>query len=265
MGEISYRPLIEDMVWSYSRIDTYKDCPHRFYLKYIKEYEEEDMFYASFGKFMHGILEDFYLGNISKDDAKQRFLTDFKTEVKGFRPKEETVARYIEDGYEYLKNLALLPFNMIAVEKRVNFTIGENKFCGFIDYIGEKDGKIYIVDNKSRRLKPRSNRAKPTQNDMEIDDMLKQLYLYSVAVEQEYGQTPEALCFNCFLNGEFIKEQFYTQKYEEVKQWAIDTIEEIKNDEDFNPNESFFSCNYICGLNLKCIHNINQREERRRY
>jgi len=29
IGDVSYLPLIEDMVWSYSRIKTFEDCPYR--------------------------------------------------------------------------------------------------------------------------------------------------------------------------------------------------------------------------------------------
>lgn len=35
MGEISYRPLIEAMTWSYSRLEIFDDCPYRWFLTYI--------------------------------------------------------------------------------------------------------------------------------------------------------------------------------------------------------------------------------------
>ena len=57
MGEVSYRPLIEDMVWSYSRIECFDDCPYRWYLKYISGMKESPMFYTSYGSFMHRLLE----------------------------------------------------------------------------------------------------------------------------------------------------------------------------------------------------------------
>ena len=262
MGNISYKPLIDDMTWSYSRIEAFNDCPHRFFLKYIKRYDESDKFYASYGSFMHKLIELFYRGELTKDEMLIRFLSDFSKEVKGIRPKETTVQKYIESGCEYLKGFSKFPFNMIDVEKRIVFTIGEYKFIGFIDYLGEKDGNLYIVDNKSRDLKPRSNREKPTVKDRELDSMLKQLYIYSVAVEQEYGVLPKALCFNCFRTGVFIKEQFDIQKYEEAKQWALDSIERISQAEDFEPNIEFFSCFYICGVSDHCEYDIEAREER---
>ena len=52
MGEINYAPLIDDMVWSYSRIKAFVDCPYRFYLKYIRHIHGKEMFFASYGTFM---------------------------------------------------------------------------------------------------------------------------------------------------------------------------------------------------------------------
>lgn len=264
MGNISYKPLIDDMTWSYSRIEAFNDCPYRFFLRYIRRYKESDKFYAGYGSFIHKLLEQYYKGELTKDEMLTTFLLDFTKEVRGVRPKESTVQKYIEAGCEYLKGFTPFPYKMIDVEKRVEFTIGDYSFIAYIDYLGEEDGEILIIDNKSRNLKPRSNRAKPTVKDMELDSMLKQLYIYSVAIEQEYGVLPKWLCFNCFRNGVFIKEPFDKQKYEEAKQWAIDSIEKISQSEDFEPNRDFFSCFYICGVSDHCEYDIEAREEHRR-
>lgn len=57
MGEVNYAPLIDDMVWSYSRIKAFEDCPYRWYLKYIKKFHGKDMFFSSYGTFMHKLIE----------------------------------------------------------------------------------------------------------------------------------------------------------------------------------------------------------------
>ena len=264
MGNISYKPLIDDMTWSYSRIKTFEDCPYRFFLKYIKGYKETEKFYASYGSFMHRLLEQYYNGVLPRDKMLSTFLLNFQSEVRGVRPRKETVRKYIDAGCEYLKNFTPFPYNKIAVEKRVEFQIDGYNFIGFIDYLGEKDNHLYIIDNKSRVLKPRSGRAKPTAGDKELDMMLRQLYLYSVGTEQEYERLPETLCFNCFRDGRFIKEQFDMQKYEEAKSWAVDNIHKIEQTESFEPRQNFFSCFYICGVSDSCCYDIEAREEHRR-
>lgn len=254
MSEMIYRPLIEDMVWSYSRIKCFEDCPYRFYLKYISGCKEAPQFYASYGSFMHKLIEEFYKGIITKEEMLTKFLFGFQENVLGRRPKESTVEKYIQLGVEYLKHFSPFPYNMVAVEKKVEFELGGKKFIGFIDYLGEKDGEYYIVDNKSRELKPRSNRKTPTAKDQELDDMLKQLYLYAAAVKQEYGRFPKALCFNCFKNQVFIEEPFSEEKFSETVEWFLKTIDDIADENDFLPYLDFFGCNYICGVNGECCY-----------
>lgn len=260
MGNISYKPIIDDMVWSFSRIQSYNDCPYKFFLTYIKQYEQKEMFFASYGKYVHNLIEKYYIGELSKSELCTEFLAGFSDNVKGFRPQPSTLEKYIKAGSEYFRNFKPFPFNMIDVEKRVDFKIGEHQFIGYIDYLGELSDDIYIVDNKSRDLSPRSNRKNPTSNDKALDDMLCQLYIYSAAVEQEYGKLPKALCFNCFKNQNFILEDFDECKFQESKQWALDSIGAIAEDSDFEPRENYFKCSFICGVNYRCKYYNSSKE-----
>ena len=113
---------------------------------------------------------------------------------------------------------------------------------------------MYIVDNKSRDLKPRSKRSKPTLKDKELDEMLKQLYIYSEAVKQEYGKYPISLCFNCFKSGVFIEEPFVENTHKEVLNWYEGQIDKIKKSEDFYPSIDFFMCKYLCGVQDECCY-----------
>ena len=203
---------------------------------------------------MHRLIEGFYKGDLTKEQMLIKFLFDFQKEVRGERPNENVVQKYIRCGTEYLKSFTPLPYRMLDVEKRLYFTVGDNRFVGVLDYVGEKDGKLYIVDNKSRDLKPRSNRKTPTLKDVELDEMLRQLYLYSAAVKQEYGSFPAALCFNCFKSGVFIEEPFSEKAYEEAIRWAEKCIERIKDETDFSPMIDYFSCKYLCGVSDECCY-----------
>lgn len=255
MCEVSYRPLIDDMTWSYSRIACFEDCPYRFFLRYICECKDKDKFYASYGSFMHKLIERFYKAELSKDEMLTEFLVGFSENVKGMRPQQSIVEKYIKCGVEYLKSFQPFKYKMIDVEKRVEFKIDEINFIGFIDYLGEQDGEYYIIDNKSRNLKPRSKRKTPTVKDKELDLMLKQLYLYSIAVKRKYGKFPKALCFNCFKSGVFIEEPFNEDTYYKTIKWVKKTIEDIKSTTDFYPCIDYFSCTNICGVSDDCVYN----------
>lgn len=254
MGEVNYSPLIDDMTWSYSRAKSYDDCPYGWYLRYIRKCRDGDRFFSAYGTFMHKLIERYYNGEITKDEMLVIFLRDFKKEVRGVRPKEATLKKFIDGAVSYLSSFEPFPYRMIAVEKRVEFDISGIKFIGYIDFLGkdDSDGGLVIIDNKSRDLKPRSSRKKPTLKDQELDHMLRQLYLYSVAIEQEYGELPKKLCFNCFRTGSFICEPFRMDAYESAKAWAVQQVEQIRNDSDFDPTPNPFFCFWICGVSENC-------------
>ncbi len=256
MGNVYYRPIIEDMTWSYSRIKSFEDCPYRWFMKYICEYEEDERFYASYGSFMHKILERYYKKIISKEEMIGEYLSGFSTFVSGERPSPDIVQNYINQGAEYLKGFCPLPYQLMGIEKQVSFHIDGIPFVGFIDYLGKNEEGIVIVDNKSRNLRARSGRKKPTAKDAELDDMLKQLYLYAEGVRQEYGEAPQTLCFNCFRTGTLIEEPFQKRAYREAIDWAKGIIEQIMRceDEDFYPRKDYFYCRYICGLSDECVY-----------
>lgn len=262
MDGIDYRPLIDGMRWSYSRIKTYEQCPYAWFLQYLvfPDISAEEKFYASYGSFMHELLADFYKGKLKKEEMLDRFLTGFQTRVKGLRPQGDLVPRYLESGVQYLSSFRPLPYNTVGVELEINYQIGGLPFLGFIDHLGEKDGEYYITDNKSRDLKPRSGRAKPTAGDRELDDMLRQLYLYSVYVRETYGKSPKALCFNCFRTGRLIVEPFREEAYEEAQEWALGEVAKIRADTGFFPNENYFFCHWLCDKSGLCKYYWDREE-----
>lgn len=254
MDQGIYQAIVDGMTFSYSRLSCFNDCRYQWYLKYIYECEDEDMFYASYGKFIHKLIEKYYNEELSKDELLISFLTGFESEVKGKRPSDDIVQSYIQKGSDYFRNFEPFPFETVAVEKRVEFEIGGYKILGFIDYVGKKDGKYYIVDNKSRDLKPRSNRKKPTLKDQELDSMLKQLYIYSEAIKQEYGEYPVGLCFNCFKSGVFIEEPFNIETHKSVMEWAEKQVNKIRNNTEWYPDLEYFKCRFLCGVHNECCY-----------
>lgn len=226
-------------------------------MNYICKTEQEDMFYASFGSFIHKIIESYYRKIISKEQMKIMFLKGFRTEVGGLRPSEKIVDSYIQKLLSYFDSFEEFPYEMLSVEDRINFNLNGNEFVAILDYVGrDDDGGIVIVDNKSRDLKQRSKRKKPTVYDLMLDNMLRQLYLYSAAVKEKYGEFPSKLCFNCFKNGTFIEEPFNPEEYKKTIDWAESVIQEIKSVtmNDFYPDVMFFKCKNICGFSSECCY-----------
>lgn len=252
MGASEYTVLIDGMTWSYSRLKCFEDCRYKWFMKYILDMSEDPMFYASYGKLMHKLIEEQNRHIVSNDDMVYRFLKGFSTEVKGERPSGKIVSKYVTCGIEYCESCSPFKYKCVDVEKAINFNIDDEVFVGIVDYIGEDNGGLIIIDNKSRDLKPRSKGKKPTKSDKDLDEMLTQLYLYSEAVKQEYGEYPMTLAFNCFKENILITEPFNRERLVEAKEWALNTIKTIKECDEFDPSVEFFKCKYLCGLNKEC-------------
>lgn len=252
-GEI-YAPIIEKMTWSYTRIKSFTECPYGWYLKYICHEEREPMFYASYGSFIHELLAQFYRGEIPKDKLKMRFLTGFSSEVQGRRPPGDIAASYVAAGLDYFSNFEPLPYKVLSVEDEFEFEFAGYPFRGYIDLVCEDDGDLIVVDHKSRKLKPRSKSGKRRASDDELDDMLRQLYIYSKAVLDRYGKLPKRLAFNCFRTNTLIEEPFSGAAYAETERWVDKNIKIIERSEDFYPNLDFFFCRSLCGLEEECCY-----------
>lgn len=252
METVNYEPVIRSMKWSFSRIKAFRDCPYRWYLKYLHRLKSQNLFFSDYGTFMHKLIELYYSGKMTPEQLCEKYLFEFREQVTDGAPNQKVFTSYFHGGLNYLKNLEPLPYEMIALEKRVNVSINGIPFIGYIDYLGKNEKGLVIVDHKSRMLKPRSGRRKPTRTDEELDRYLVQLYLYAAAVEQEYGQPPVALCFNCFRVPVLIEEPFNAKSYAAAKKWLADSIEEIATAKEFKPNLEYFKCTHVCEMRDQC-------------
>lgn len=168
-------------------------------------------------------------------------------------PSPKIVRNYFEQGVAYLEQPFIPAGEIVAVEQAVEFSIDDYPFSGVIDLVfrGE-DGRLRIVDHKSRALKPRSKRKAPTKTDEELDRYLRQLYLYAEAARQLYGETPAELIFNCFRTQTQIVEPFIPAKSDEAMAWAQNIIRAAQQNVNWTPSVEFFKCRYICGMRNAC-------------
>lgn len=240
------------MTWSYSRITCFHECKYRWYLRYIDGLDATDLFFTSYGSFMHKLIESAYNDGASRQRLAERYLSEFRENVRGAPPSRKVFESYFNDGLRYLNEFKTLPFTPVSVEKKIAFSLEGKSFVGIIDFLGDRDGGLFIIDNKSRNLKQRSKRSKPTKTDGELDKYLRQLYLYAAAVKQEYGRLPTGLGFNCFRRGELITESFNNEAYEQTIQWALKSIDDIGRERDFNPDMEYFKCSYLCDMRDCC-------------
>ncbi len=168
---------------SASAINTYLDCPLKFYFSVIEGIQEEDEVNESvesdiFGSILHKVLEDMYeplrgkwvtadlLKAIARDEKEMTGMIErafaaifFKTE----HPRElagrnyligEMIRKYVKKVLE--KDAALTPFRYLESERRIKdvFVLSDGRqiqLKGFIDRLDELQDSVRIVDYKSGR------------------------------------------------------------------------------------------------------------------
>lgn len=248
---MKYSNIIADFTWSYSRINQFEMCPYAFLLHYIKHTPKKPLFFSDYGSFIHKLIEQYLNEELTKEELPGEYLSRFKREVLGAAPNRDIFKSYFNQGYDYLSGINF-PYKPLCVEHRVEFTVGDKPFTGIIDCVAKEKNGIVLVDNKSRALKERSKRKKPTKSDEELDNYLRQLYLYSIPIKDTFHTYPVRLEFNCYRTGQWISEPFREEELERAKQWATDSIVTITENEDWSPKLDYWKCRYLCDLSDEC-------------
>lgn len=254
------RFIIDTMKWSYSRLILYNQCPYLFKLRYVDCNKGEKNFFSQYGSFMHKILEKYEKGELSLFDLCDYYEENFTKEITYPAPPNNYVdigQSYYDKGMDFLENidLDLENYEILGVEKQVNFSIGKYKMIGYIDLLlkDKKTGEITVLDHKSGSLKIKKNGEISKSDEEHFKSFKRQLYLYSVAVIDEYGVKPKYLKWNLFKDRNYVTVDFDDTEFEEAKRWVLDTIHTIENDEKWLPNPDNYYCRNLCDMrNCAC-------------
>lgn len=256
-----YSFLIDEMTFSFSRISTYNRCPRGFYLQYIKKVPQIQNAFAEYGLFCHELLEDYFNNELMIFDLLPKYKDEFTQQViHDFPPNKwvDLAVSYFEEGIDYFTNFdGLHGYEILEVERKVEFNIDKYPFVGYIDLIAkDKNGDLCIIDHKSKDLKkPQKKRWKNVEvrRTIEFYEFIRQLYLYSIPIVEQDKVIPKFLCFNCFRKGKFHKVPFDMDDYEESKQWALNIIKKLYADETMSDKyDSQWFCNRLCGVREFC-------------
>lgn len=256
-----YKEKIGGMRWSYSRVTCYDHCPYAFYLKYIidndDEYLAEGNYYAEAGGYVHSILEKIFNGELNIEDASEYYADHFdenvlyKTFQSAMDRNYEACANYFATvDFDWLKD-----YEILGVEKEIEISIDKYRFIGYIDLLlrHKTTKEIYVLDHKSSAY-PFKKDGKSILKKSE-DSFLKykrQMYLYCMAVNNEYGVYPKWIVWNHFKDQKFAKIPFIKEEFDESIKWFIDTIHRIECDEDFQANIECFYCKQLCEFRASC-------------
>lgn len=137
-----------------SQLNTYKNCPEQYRLKYIEQLRKrqlgEESHDKEFGGAIHAGIEQLYLGR-GVEAAKRAFTERYgqslmvadkaKTPENGLRVIESYAGRWLGEDANLQKTL--------AVEVTDNFMVGGVEHIVKIDRVFEQQGNIYFMDHKT--------------------------------------------------------------------------------------------------------------------
>lgn len=195
-------PLIGDdgrVRLSFSRVDTYRQCPLRFRFSYIDRLPSAPATYLSFGTSIHSALEAFHdrtLFGMPSEEELLGFLydgwdssgfghVDREVQLREYRRAQDVLRRYhrrVRDDYR----------PAAETEKWFELPVGEHAMVvGSIDRIDvDDDGEYHVVDYKTGKLRDRDHVKRSLQ-----------LALYALACEHLFGVLPASVSLDFVVAG----------------------------------------------------------------
>ncbi len=251
MDELDF--LLDTMTWSFSRLNSYYNCPYEWRLHYLECNKSENGFFGEYGSLIHTILEKYAKGELSLFDLNQYYEKHFNESIPHDAPPNKYVdirQSYYDKGIEYLNNIDLYldKYEILGVEKEVNFKIGDKDFVGYIDLLArdKETNEIIIIDHKSASIKILKNGSISKSDQQHFLEFKRQLYLYSIPIIKEYGSVSK-LKWNMFKDQKWIEIPWEQEEFDEAVQWAKDTLELIEKEVLWLPNPDYYYCHYLCG------------------
>lgn len=238
---------MEDWVWSYSRVGLFDLCKYAFFLKYLYGISESPRFFSQYGSYNHLIFQKYYEKELEKSELLPYFLKNYRESITAEAPNSKISTNYIKQGIAYWNSFDDSRDDVLAVEKKMTFKVGNRKMVGIADLIKQNNDVYVVIDHKSKDLSARS-KSGTTKKDKELDNYLRQLYLYSIPLKKEFNKFPNELKFNCFRTQKEISEPFKTEDFLKSQEWMLGRISEIENNENWEGDYDFFKCKYICGF-----------------
>ena len=241
------------MQWSFSRLNSFYDCPYEWKLHYIDCCSSEQNFFSEYGSLLHKVLEKYAKGELSLFDLNQYYEEHFNEMIPHDAPPNKYVdirQSYFDKGIDYLDNIDLdfSKYEILGVERKVEFELFGKKFIGFIDLLvrDKNTDEIEIIDHKSASIKILKNGNISKSDKQHFLDFRRQLYLYSVPIVKEYGSVSK-LKWNMFKDRKWIEIPWKKEECDETIQWVKDTLELIAQEAKWAPHPDEYYCRYLCG------------------
>ena len=194
-------------IQSPSSINTFKQCPRKYYYQYILKAPTKPSIHLVRGRVVHSVLEDIYDEDVSQltlENYKEHFQACIgrlfvghwnkaSEELETLGLNENVLAGYFEESVVMLFNwlnsfcrqIAQMDaptfqdrFEALKPQRELQFYSEKHQVRGFIDAIQEVNGQVHIVDYKT------------SKRDKMTSEYRLQLAIYSLMYFEKYGRLP---------------------------------------------------------------------------
>ena len=156
------------MAWSYSKIESYFQCPQKFRLRYIEKVptETKGTIHTFFGTMLHNVIERMYLerekGRISSLNIiwnlfENEWKNEFRKDELLFSEKEP---EFFLEGkriiQEFYKKFLSDKSKTLFTETQFFLDLEGKQYCIRIDRLSKTDGVFEVRDYKTGKPKTRS-------------------------------------------------------------------------------------------------------------
>jgi len=222
--------------FSYSRLDTYKQCAAKYFYSYITKEPRLFNAPAALGNVVHSVFEN------TIERGKQIDILELKEEyeknISTWDPDKlippdliSVGSQIIEEFYDenYDKD-----FKVYAKELAFEFVIGSYRIIGFIDRVDVDGDQVTIVDYKTGKWEV-------AQKDIATN---LQLGIYALAMHNIFPEKQIYAELYYLRSGRRKGHSFSREDIEDVKINLIESINKIIKDTNFLPTSNTRACSY---------------------
>lgn len=222
--------------FSYSRIDTYKMCPAKYFYSYISKEPRQFAPAAVLGNIVHEVFENLVDNN--KDLNIDKLHQGYQETIPNWDPEGlisadllDAGATIIDEFYDLNKDI---DFQVHAKELGFEMILGSYVVRGYIDRIDVVDDTVKIIDYKT---------GKWEVPNKEVPNNL-QLGIYALAASQIFPDKKIYAELYYLRSGRRKGYLFTKDDLESVKVRLIEEMNNIVNDINYSPTSNVRVCSF---------------------
>lgn len=220
--------------YSFSKINTYLNCPKRFHFQYVLKVKQGDCDRSALvrGSAIHEMFEQHQKG---KEPKQTPYTADFKRALK--RSEVKKIKEHLESTTKTCREIS---FGLTKDFEPCKYTSKDALFRGRIDLAYNDNGMLTIVDYKTGKAKDEKY-----QN-------FDQLLLYSIYFFQRYKTLMFCKVQFVYVDHDVVNSLVTERKYlENLKEHFLNTVKTIESATEYNPKQSRL-CAY-CPYKDRCL------------